>query len=66
MATNESQSPGRPPSRRGRTPVSAYLDAETHRQFRMLSVELKRSGQDLLIEALNDLFEKHGKPPIAQ
>ena len=32
----------------------------------MLSVELKRSGQNLLIEALNDLFEKYGKPPIAQ
>ena len=32
----------------------------------MLSVELKRPGQNLLIEALNDLFEKYGKPPIAR
>lgn len=69
VATNEPPSPpspGRPRSRRDRTPVSAYVDEETHRQFRMLSVELKRPGQNLLIEELNDLFEKYGKPPIAR
>ena len=69
MATNEPPSPtspGKAPSRRDRTPVSAYVDEDTHRQFRILSAELKRSGQNLLVEALNDLFKKYGKSPIAQ
>ena len=69
MATNEPPSPPpttRPPSRHGRTPIAVFVDEETHRQFRILSAEIQRSGQNLLIEALNDLFEKYGKPSIAQ
>ena len=31
----------------------------------MLGLETDRSGQDLLVEALNDLFQKHGKARIA-
>ena len=57
---------GKPRADAGRTSIAAYLDEETHQQFRILSVELKRSGQNLLIEALNDLFKKYGKAPIAQ
>ena len=69
VATNEPPTappPWKAPSRRGRTSIAAYLDEQTHQQFRILSLELKRSGQNLLIEALNDLFKKYGKPPIAQ
>lgn len=56
----------RAPSRRGRTAITAFVDAQTHQQFRMLSVEQRQSGQKLLIEALNDLFRKYGKRPIAR
>ena len=53
------------PSRRGRKAVTMYLDPAAHRQLRMLGLETDRSGQDLLVEALNDLFQKHGKARIA-
>lgn len=53
------------PSRRGRTAISAFVDVQTHQQFRILSIEQRRSGQQLLIEAVNDLFRKYGKKPIA-
>ena len=55
----------RAPSRRGRKAVTIYLDTAAHRQLRMLGLETDRSGQDLLVEALNDLFQKHGKARIA-
>jgi hypothetical protein len=37
----------------------------TYRQFTTLAAELGLQRQDLLREALNDVFLKHGKPPIA-
>ena len=55
----------RAPSRRGRKAVTIYLDTAAHRQLRMLGLETDRSGQDLLVEAVNDLFQKHGKARIA-
>ena len=61
-----STAPRKGPSRRGRTPISAFVDVQTHQQFRILSIEQRRSGQQLLIEAVNDLFRKYGKEPIAQ
>ena len=56
---------GRSPSRRGRKAVTIYLDTAAHRQLRLLAVEQGRSGQDLVVEAINDLFGKHGKARIA-
>ena len=53
------------PSRRGRKAVTIYLETEVHRQLRMLGLETNRSGQDLLVEAVNELFQKHGKARIA-
>ena len=55
----------RAPSRRGRKALTVYLDPAAHRQLRLLGLEQGRSGQDLALEALNDLFRKNGKPPIA-
>ena len=55
----------RAPSRRGRKAVTIYLNAAAHRQLRMLALEQGRSVQDLMTEATNDLFQKHGKPRIA-
>ena len=56
---------GRSPSRRGRKAVTIYLDTAAHRQLRLLAAEQGRSGQDLAVEAINDLFGKHGKARIA-
>jgi hypothetical protein len=41
------------------------FEPATYRQFGVLAAELGLNKQDLLREALNDLFTKHGKPPIA-
>lgn len=35
------------------------------KQLDFMTVELERKQNDLLLEALNDLFVKYGKPPIA-
>jgi hypothetical protein len=53
------------PSRRGKKVVSGYFDAEVSKQLKILCVENDTSLQALLTEALNDLFIKHGKSPIA-
>ena len=50
-----------PPSRRGKKAVTAYVDPETHKQLRMLGLELGMSSQDIIIEALEGFFERHGK-----
>ena len=55
----------RPPSRAGLKAITVYVDPAAHRQLRMLAIETDRSAQALLVEAVNDLFQKHGKPGIA-
>lgn len=50
-------------SKRGRL-VAAFLDEPAFKQLGILSVETGRTKQDLLIEAVNDLFLKYGKMPI--
>ena len=47
-----------PPSRRGKKAVTAYVEPETHKQLRILGLELGMSSQDMIIEALEDFFEK--------
>lgn len=41
------------------------FDQAVYRQFGVLAAELGVDKRELLREALNDLFVKHGKPPIA-
>jgi hypothetical protein len=36
-----------------------------HDQLREMAFVARKSQHSLLMEALNDLFQKHGKPPIA-
>lgn len=35
------------------------------RQLKHLALDHDKPAHDLLLEAVNDLFRKHGKPPIA-
>ena len=61
-------SPGvgqRSASRMGKKPVTVYYEKGAHLQLKVLAAELETTIQGLHEEALNGLFEKHGKPPIA-
>lgn len=51
--------------KRGKHLISGLFEEPTYRQFTMLAAELGVQRQDLLREALNDLFLKHGKMGIA-
>ena len=54
-----------PPSRVGKKTIAGHFDPAAARQLKALAVDQDRTVQALLGEALNDLFAKHGKPPIA-
>lgn len=45
--------------------LTIRLPEFVHDQLREMSFTSKRSQHDLLMEALNDLFAKNGKPPTA-
>jgi hypothetical protein len=55
----------KPLSRKGQRAVTLYVKPEVHKQLRLLGVEQGSSVQDLMTEALNGLFQKHGKSLIA-
>jgi hypothetical protein len=41
------------------------LNPKAHRQLKLLALNLDTHAHKLLIEAVNDLFVKHGKKPLA-
>jgi hypothetical protein len=51
--------------KRGKHLISGMFEPSAYRQFGVLAAELGKGKQALLQEALNDLFRKYGKPPIA-
>ncbi len=53
--------PTQPRSRSGMKAVAGYFDPHMARQLKMLAVEHDKTVQDLLGEALGDLFKKYGK-----
>lgn len=53
------------PSRRGKKNISGYFPPEVHRQLRVIAAEEDKNLQQILGDALNALFERRGKPPIA-
>ena len=54
-----------PPSRRGKKIIAGYFDPAVTRQLKQLALDNDATLQSLLAEALNDLFTKHGKQPLA-
>ena len=54
------------PSRRGKKAIAAYYDPAVRKQLALLAVQEERTQADLLAEALNMLFEKYGRLPIAK
>ena len=53
-------------SRRGKVVISGYFDPVVRKQLAMLGIELEKTNVELLAEALNLLFEKHSRSPIAK
>jgi hypothetical protein len=55
-----------PPSREGKTPVTAFLSPEYKRSLRMIQAKHDRKTvQGLIAEALNMLFEHYGVPTVS-
>ena len=61
----EMQAGARTPSSKQRKGLTLRLSHAAWRQLRQLALDDERSAHDLLIEALNDYFEKRGKPRAA-
>ncbi|MBV5346369.1 MAG: hypothetical protein JZU63_13080 [Rhodoferax sp.] len=53
------------PERAGQTPMPFWVPIAAKRQLRIMAAEGDTTQQALMREALNMLFTKHGKPPIA-
>lgn len=53
------------PDRAGRAPLPFWTTAPAKKQLRILAAETGTTQQDLMTEALNLIFQKHGKPQIA-
>jgi hypothetical protein len=51
-------------TREGKKMIAAPVDPAAHRQLKMLAAEQSRAAEDLIREALRDLFSKYGKPAI--
>jgi Antitoxin-like ribbon-helix-helix len=52
-------------TRTGKKKVTAPLAPLAHKQLKQLGLDLDINMETLLVEAINDLFNKYGKPPIA-
>ena len=52
-------------TRVGKKKVTAPLNPESHKLLRQLALDNGTTVEALLLEAIRDLFAKHGKPPIA-
>lgn len=53
------------PERAGQTPMPFWVPIAAKRQLRVMAAEGDTTQQALMREALNMLFAKYGKPPIA-
>jgi hypothetical protein len=54
------------PSREGKTPLTAYLSPDYKRSLRLIQAKNGGSLQDLIAEALNDLFAKYDVPTVSK
>jgi hypothetical protein len=52
-------------SRMGRQFIAAHILPEAAKQFKLLAVQSDKTTQELLVDAINDLFTKHGLSRIA-
>jgi hypothetical protein len=60
------KTPARPPSREGKRSIACFANEETWEQLSILSVRTRRPVQDLLLEAIDLLFQANGLSRIAR
>ena len=53
-------------TREGKKMASVFFGKDVHNQLSILKIETGLSIQELLIKALNLLFQAYNKPPIAK
>ena len=53
-------------TRKGKKMASVFFGKDVHNQLSLLKIETGLSIQELLIKALNLLFQAYNKPPIAK
>jgi hypothetical protein len=53
------------PGRVGKKQVLGWFSAECKKQLKLMGADQGKTEQDILAEALNDLFTKYGKPTLA-
>ncbi|KAA6230478.1 hypothetical protein FP507_10675 (plasmid) [Chlorobium phaeovibrioides] len=54
------------PNRIGKKSITGWFDAEVLKQLKMIGLEHDMSIQQMVGDALNDFFAKHGKSQIAK
>jgi hypothetical protein len=52
-------------TREGKKKLTAPVSLTEYKHFRHLGVEIGKTNEGLLREAISDLFVKYGKPPIS-
>jgi hypothetical protein len=52
-------------SRGGTSPITVHFPKQVRDQLKILAVQSNTTLHNLVAEAFNDLFAKHGKPEIA-
>lgn len=52
-------------SREGTRMLGAHINEPAQRQFKVMCAENDKTVQDTVVEAINDIFRKYGKEPIA-
>jgi hypothetical protein len=65
VQTNKHANTQTKPSRAGRQFIAAHVLPEAAKQFKMLAIQQDRTTQELVIEAINDLFAKYQLSRIA-
>lgn len=55
-----------PAVRIGKKAVTGWFNSDVVKQLKMIGIDRDMSIQDMLAEALNDFFVKHGKSQIAK
>ncbi len=53
------------PSRQKKKSINAFIDPAAATQLKILSAEIGKTQQEVFIEAINDVFIKYGKKPLA-
>jgi hypothetical protein len=53
-------------SRVGKVSIGVWVDPAVRKQLAQIALDTDKDQGDLIAEGLNLLFERYGKPPIAQ